>query len=277
MGIKDEIKRKMDADKRFAKDIENEQAMMDTATGKFVASFQPFVDSFYSKNEWTGYKMLGQSVKRDLQSEASFSLDEITKLIDRTAKALLAGNVAGLLTAPKEDIKAAATGAASVALGGSTDFIVSAAVATITSVLNLFSAKASGQLEQGMESHRIAPGLMLHAYGYSSLSSAETQFENASLVMSAIGYQLIWCAAQQNLEQDMTFMSFISEQLVKQEAALDTMRAKLLAMEEDPDSDDTKIEHFKRRLADVEAGIQNFRKQSDDLVAKFSKGKLTRA
>jgi hypothetical protein len=241
MGTQAAIQRKIDNDKKFADDIANEQALMDKQMGDFVKTFDPFVSSFYSSNEWTGFKLLGQSVKRDLQSEAAFSLKEISNLIDRTAKALLAGNVGGLLEAPKEDVKAAAAGAAAVAVGGSTEFIVSAAVATITSVLNLFTAKASGQLEQGMESHRIAPGLMLHAYGYSSLSSADTSIENASLIMSTIGYRLVWCAAQQNVEQDMTFMSSISEQLRQNEAALATMRATLLAMEKDPETDDAKI------------------------------------
>ncbi len=277
MGISTTVQRQMDHDATFKQAVDSQLKIMDDTMADFVASFDPFVQKFYSTNEWTGYKMLGNSFKRDLQSESEFSLDQITDLIDKTAKALLAGNVSELLTAPKEDIKSAASAAASVAVGGSTDFIVSAAVATITSVLNLFSAKSSGQIEQGMESHRIAPGLMLHAYGFSSLSSAETAVNKSSLVMSRIGYRLIWCAAQQETEQEMTFMAFISQQLRMQEAALNTMRKKLLEMEEDPDSDDDRIESFKRRLADVKASIDDFRKQSDDLVAKFSGGKLLRA
>jgi hypothetical protein len=154
---------------------------------------------------------------------------------------------------------------------------VSAVLATITTVLQLFDTKSSGQVETGRESHRIAPGLTLHAYGYSSLSSAGTTFENSTLFISAIGYKLVWCAAQQNVEQEMTTMSYIGEQLRLMEAALGRMRKKLLEMQEDPDSDDGKIEKFKRRLAENEANIETFRKQSDDLVTKFSKGKLTRA
>jgi hypothetical protein len=281
MGTSATVQKKMDSDSKFRDDVLNEQKVMDDTMGEFVKGFDDFVKNFYLNNNWEGYKSLGQGKKQDLQSSASFSLAQIETLITATANNLLAGNLGGLLEAPteaaKNDIKAAGNAAAAVATGGDTAFIVSAAIATITDVLNLFDEGATGQIEQGMESHRIAPGLMLHAYGYSSTSSGNTTIDNASLIMSAIGYNICWCAAQQEVEQEMTFMSHISAQLRKDEAAIGTMRDKLNEMEEDPDIEDTKIANYKVRIADREAELDKFRAQADDLVKKFSKGKTTSA
>lgn len=276
MGVSTAVDKQIAADKKLGDNIANQQSLMDTSMQPFAEKFDPFVLKFYQDNKWTGFKGIGKGFRHDVQSQTTFSLEQITDLIRETAKDLLAGNIGGFINAPTEDVQAAGKAAKSVSLDGP-DFIVSAVVATISSVLGLFTFHSEGQVSQGMESHRIAPGITLHAYGYSATTSASGVTEHASLLLSSIGYQLIWCVEQQKMEQDMTFMAFISKQLTKLEAALDTMRDKLDAMEEDPDTDDDKIEHYKRRLTDLETTIDNFRAKANALVKEFSGGKVLAA
>jgi uncharacterized coiled-coil DUF342 family protein len=75
----------------------------------------------------------------------------------------------------------------------------------------------------------------------------------------------------------MTFMAFISKQLTKLEAALDTMRDTIDKMEEDPETDDDKIEHYKRRLTDLESTIDNFRAKANALVKEYTSGTVLTA
>ncbi len=101
-------------------------------------------------------------------------------------------------------------------------------------------------------------------HGISATSAASGGTENASLLLSGIGHQLIliWCVEQQKMEQDMAFMAFISKQLTKLKAALDTMR--------------DKIEHDKRPLTDLESTIDNFRAKANALVKEHSGGTVWR-
>jgi outer membrane murein-binding lipoprotein Lpp len=276
MGVSTAVDKQMAADTKLAENIAHQQSLMDTSMKPFVETFDPFVLKFYEDNKWNGHKVIGRGFRHDVQSQTTFSLEQISTLIQETAKDLLAGNVGAFINAPSEDVKAAGKSAANVSLDG-TDFIVSAVVATISSVLGLFTVHSEGQVSQGMESHRIAPGMTLHAYGYSATAAASGVTEHASLLLSGIGYQLVWCVEQQKMEQDMTFMAFISKQLAKLEASLDTMRDKLDAMEEDDDTDDDKIEHYKRRLTDLENTMDNFRAKADALVKAFSAGKVLAA
>lgn len=276
MGVSTAVDKQIAADKKLGENITNQQSVMDTKMQPFVAKFEPFVAKFYDDNKWTGHKIIGKGFRHDVQSQTTFSLKEISALIRKTATDLLAGNVGGFINAPTEQVQAAGKSAKAVSLDGP-DFIVSAVVATISAVMGLFTFHSEGQIVEGMESHRIAPGLTLHAYGFSATAAASGVTEHASLLLSGIGYQLVWCVEQQKMEQDMTFMAFISKQLTKLEAALDTMRDKIDEMEEDPETDDDKIEHYKRRLTDLESTIDNFRAKANALVKEYTGGTVLTA
>ncbi len=224
MGKQKAIEDKMKTDDKFRLDVNNEQKHIDEVLKPKSQEFDKFVDNFYFSNKWTDQKIFGQEIKYDYQSESTFDLKNISSLVQNAANAILSGGVTDLLNPPDpvdpSDRNAASLSAKKV----STNLMVKAAVATISAVLDLFSYKATGVIQHAMESHRIAPGLMLHALGVTTKSSVSVSTSDGSLIMSAIAYKLVWCKDQALVEQDMHFMAFITAQLDDLEASLRVMQ-----------------------------------------------------
>jgi hypothetical protein len=224
MGKQKAIDDKMKMDDKFRQDIDNEQKHLSEVVKPKSLDFEKFVDHFYEVNKWKGQKVFGQEIKYDYQSESSFDLKNISSLVQNAAKAILEGGVTDLLSPPEPVDSAEREAAAASAKKVSMNLMVNAAVATISSVLNLFSYKAAGVVQEGMESHRIAPGLMLHAFAVTIKSNVSVSTSDGSLIMSAIGYKLVWCREQVEVEQDMHFMAFITAQLEDLESSLRVMQ-----------------------------------------------------
>lgn len=263
MGKQKAIEDKMKTDDAFRKDIDNEQKHLSEVVKPKSQDFETFVTRFYEANNWKDPKIFGQDIKYDYQSESSFDLKKISSLVENTAKAILEGGVTELLNAPDPvdpaDRNAASASAKKVVF----DLIVKAAVATISSVLNLFNYKATGVIQEGMESHRIAPGLMLHAFAVTIKSSVSVSTSEGSLLMSSIGYKLVWCKDQVAVEQDMHFMGYITAQLDDLESSLRTMQRVYNKKCQDISVSITDLNAFHARLELLQKDLAEYRSQAN--------------
>lgn len=264
----DAVATKMLADGKFATDIANELGIINEKMKPYADTFPAFVAEFYSGNKWS-FKVLGKEVKTDYQSQATFSLANISAAITVIAKNILAGGKALTGADPSATAKDLAAAGGNIAVVG-IDTAVTAAVACITSVMGLFDTSAKGSISQGMESHRIAPGLTLHAYGYSTISGAEDAVKTASLLMSVTGYRLCYSFDQAQVEQEMTYMNFIDTELTKYEKEVESMTDVYDQMNSDPSKTQADIDAWKTRMDKAALNIQDYRKLSDDLIKKFS-------
>ena len=273
MGKHKAIEEKSKLDTKFAQDMVNEVKILNERLKPLAVEFEPFVESLYTKNKWTDQKIFGQEVKHDFQSESSFSLAPIKELIQQTAKAILEGGIGDLLKPPKgesisgDDRDAAAKSAKSVSIDSSADFMVSAAVATISSVLDLFSSKTSGVISQGMTSHRIAPGLMLHAYAIKMKSDVKVSLSEGSLILSGIGYKLIWSAAQANDENSMQFMATVKREMQTLEAALITLQEQYTKALIDPQASNDTINAYEGRIRRVKTALSDLQNDANQLLS----------
>ncbi|HEY2767075.1 MAG TPA: hypothetical protein VGI76_02390 [Solirubrobacteraceae bacterium] len=279
MGTQKTVDDLMQKETKFKEAVEQEQKTMDSTMKPFTETFDPFVASFYKGNNWTPLK-LGSGFQRDLQSQAEFSLDSITKAITRIAEDVLAGNLLSVVNPPGATLSATteATEANRKQAAGSLsglpvakDIFVGAAVACISEVMGWFSTRADGTIAESKQQHQIAPGLMLHAYGYSSMNSVETVVQHASLLMSATGYALIYSFQQAAAEQGMKWMATMAAQLEQSERSLLKLHQTLLEAEEDPNTSGEVIENLKQRHDSLSEEIQKEKAEVEKEVKKYEK------
>ncbi len=91
--------------------------------------------------------------------------------------------------------------------------MIQAAVAAVANCRwSLFGTEGyQSHVGHGMESHRIGPGLMLHAYSYSAVVSSEAATGEDTILMSAIGYKFIYSFEQAKVEQGMAMMAYFTD------------------------------------------------------------------
>lgn len=146
-------------------------------------------------------------------------------------------------------------------------------MACISEVMGWFSTRADGTLAESQQQHQIAPGLMLHAYGYSSINSVETVVQHASLLMSATGYALIYSFQQAAAEQGMKWMATMTTQLEQTEHGLLRLNQLLVEAEEDPNTAEEKIKGLRARHDTLRDELKKDKEEVEKEIEKMEKRK----
>ena len=252
--------------------IQHQMQALNDANSEVVKKFGPFVNSFYAPNQWD-MQLMGQDVREDIQQESTFSLSNIAKVINEIADNILKGSVASLVGAdPKAEVgksaKALDTDLAKAA--NATEFMIQAAVAAITSVMGLFDSRATSHVGDGMESHRVAPGLTLHAYSYSALVKADAATGEDSIVIRTIGYKLIYSFAQAEVEQGMALMTHYTNQMHALEEALEVRQGQIDKLIEDPDATLDELTTAQNFIKLASHQLSEYKKNADALAKQYS-------
>ena len=274
MGTSDPVQRLEDKTPELVGVIQTQMKAMDDTMGSVSTAFGPFVDSFYTPNKWDR-QLLGQELRHDTEQESSFSLDQITAAITTMADSILAGSLAGLVggdTSPGSkataSVEAVSTSLAADTAAG--PLMISAAVACVSSVMGLFSSRAMTRVGYGMESHRVAPGLTLHAYSYSATVDAANIVEEDSIVMSSIGYMLIYSFAQAEVEQGMALMAYYTAQLAALESALEKRQAEIDAMISNPKTTMDELTQAQAFMALASTQLDDYKAKADALAKQYA-------
>ncbi len=272
MGTTTAIQRLQAATPSLVGVIQSQMQAMDTAMSSVITAFDPFVASFYAAGKWD-QQLLGQEVRRDVQQESTFTLDMISGVITQLANNILKGNIASLVGGdPAVDAAKVGSALATSVTGvpAAADFMVQAAVAAISSVMGLFNTRATSHVGYGMESHRVGPGLTLHAYSYSSAVGASAATGNDAIMMTAIGYKLVYSFAQAGAEDDMALMAYYSAQMKSLEAALQKRQTEINTLIADPNTtldELTKAQNF-FKLASTE--LDDFKLKVQAIIKQYS-------